>query len=102
MTREEILNRIALKEYNCLFSEIPLIMDRLTVLNMAFNELLRQINLSLGGVMPSLLEEEKLEPIENALYATKHFTVQQCTDLAEGILLYIKDNKYDIVKTNEA
>jgi len=59
-------------------------------------------NLNIADVRLSLLEEEKREPIENALYATVQMTIDQSTDLAEGILTYIKDHGYDIVKINEA
>lgn len=43
-------------------------------------------------------DEDMREPIENALYATKRFLTTQCTDLAEGILLYLKDAGYKLVK----
>ena len=32
------------------------------------------------------------ETVENALYSTGRFTTDQCTDLAEGIIIYIKDS----------
>jgi hypothetical protein len=32
------------------------------------------------------------EAVENALYATGRFTTDQCTNLSEGIVLYIKDS----------
>ena len=32
------------------------------------------------------------EAVENALYSTGRFTTDQCTDLAEGIIIYIKDS----------
>ena len=35
--------------------------------------------------------ETASEPIQNALYATGRFTTEQCDDLADGILQYIKD-----------
>lgn len=46
-----------------------------------------------------LSDEEMREPIENALYATKRFLTTQATDLAEGIIQYIKDAGYIIVRT---
>jgi hypothetical protein len=50
-------------------------------------------------VSGSLLSDEEMrEPIENALYATKRFLTTQATDLAEGILEYIKDAGYTIVR----
>ncbi len=47
-----------------------------------------------------LSDEEMREPIENALYATKRFLTTQATDLAEGILEYIKDAGFTIVRTD--
>lgn len=32
------------------------------------------------------------ETVENALYSTGRYTTDQCTDLAEGIIIYIKDS----------
>ena len=32
------------------------------------------------------------ETIENALYSTGNFTIEQCTDLAEGLILFIRDS----------
>ena len=51
-----------------------------------------------GGSL--LSDEEMREPIENALYATKRFSTTQATDLAEGILQYIKDAGFTIVRTD--
>lgn len=47
-----------------------------------------------------LSDEEMREPIENALYATKRFLTTQATDLAEGILEYLKDAGFTIVRTD--
>ena len=57
-----------------------------------------------NGVLPCvsvsvLSDEEMREPIENALYATRRFLTTQATDLAEGIIQYIKDSGYIIVRT---
>ena len=57
-----------------------------------------------NGVLPCvsvsvLSDEEMREPIENALYATRRFLTTQATDLAEGIIQYIKDAGYTIVRT---
>lgn len=57
-----------------------------------------------NGVLPCvsvsvLSDEEMREPIENALYATRRFLTTQATDLAEGIIQYIKDAGYIIVRT---
>lgn len=61
-------------------------------------------NLQGHGVLPCvsvsvLSDEEMREPIENALYATRRFLTTQATDLAEGIIQYIKDAGYIIVRT---
>ena len=32
------------------------------------------------------------ETIENALYSTGNFTIEHCTDLAEGLILFIRDS----------
>jgi len=45
-----------------------------------------------------LTDEEIREPIENALYATKHFLPSQATDLANGIIQYIKEAGFKIVR----
>ena len=51
----------------------------------------------------SLLDEETAsEPIQNALYATSKLTIDQCNNMTEGILQYIKDAGFEIVKGNEA
>ena len=42
------------------------------------------------------------EPIQNALYATRNFTTDQCSTLTDGILLYLKDAGFEIIKGNEA
>lgn len=47
-----------------------------------------------------LSNEEMREPIEDALYATQRFLTTQATDLAEGILEYIKDAGFTIVRTD--
>lgn len=38
------------------------------------------------------------EPIQNALYSTGRFTTEQCDELADGILQYIKDAGFFIGK----
>jgi hypothetical protein len=56
--------------------------------------------LRIGSVSVSVLSDEEMrEPIENALYATNRFLPTQCTDLADGIIQYIKDAGYTIVPT---
>ena len=40
-----------------------------------------------------------LSSIADALYATGGFTPEQCDELAEGILIYIKDNNLTIANT---
>jgi hypothetical protein len=51
-----------------------------------------------GGSL--LSDEEMREPIENALYATKRFLTTQATYLAEGIIEYLKDAGFKIVRTD--
>ena len=54
----------------------------------------------IADVSVSVLSDEEIrEPIENALYSTNRFHLEQATDLAEGILEYIKDAGYSIVRT---
>lgn len=45
-----------------------------------------------------LSEEDVREPIQNALYATNKFLTDECTELADGILNYLKDAGFKIVK----
>lgn len=45
--------------------------------------------------------EEILEPIQNALYATNRFTTDECNTLADGILMYLKDAGYSISADQE-
>jgi hypothetical protein len=55
---------------------------------------------TIADVSVSVLSDEEMrEPIENALYATGRFLTTQATDLAEGIILYLKDAGYTIVRT---
>ena len=53
-----------------------------------------------GSIITYVPDEEMREPIENALYATKRFLTTQATDLAEGILEYLKDAGFTIVRTD--
>ena len=54
----------------------------------------------LSPVSVSVLSDQEMrEPIENALYSTNRFLTTQATDLAEGIIQYIKDAGYTIVRT---
>lgn len=68
----------------------------LEIVKMNVNEQLRQPPVS-GSVLSN---EEMREPIEDALYATQRFLTTQATDLAEGILEYIKDAGFTIVRTD--
>lgn len=43
-------------------------------------------------------DETASEPITSALYATGRFTTDQCDDLAEGIIQYIKDYGLSVTK----
>jgi len=42
--------------------------------------------------------EEILEPIQDALYATGKLLTDECTDISVSILMYLKDAGYSIVK----
>ena len=50
MTREDILNRIALKKYNLHFNQLFELSERVDVLNECVNELLEQVNLTIPDV----------------------------------------------------
>jgi len=66
-------------------------------------KLKQQINdLNIGVVMITLLKEQQLEPIENALHSTGNFLPSRCTELAEIILQSIDDYGYDIININES
>jgi hypothetical protein len=41
-------------------------------------------------------------PIEDALYATNSFTTDQARNIAEGIVQYIKDAGFDIIKVDNS
>ena len=43
----------------------------------------------------------KIAPIEDALYATSAFTTHQCTELAEGILLYLEEEGIKLIKDDK-
>lgn len=43
-------------------------------------------------------EEEIREPIQNALYATGSFFTDECTELAIGILEYLHDAGFNVVR----
>lgn len=43
-------------------------------------------------------EKEIREPIQNALYATGNFLTDECTELATGILEYLQDAGYKVVR----
>ena len=45
-----------------------------------------------------IMNKEAHEPIEDALYATGNFTTGECEQLTEGIIRYILDAGYVIVK----
>ncbi|MBP8993931.1 MAG: hypothetical protein KBG30_08980 [Bacteroidales bacterium] len=56
-------------------------------------------NLCISDVRLSLPSEEDIrEPIQNALYATRHFLTDQCTELADGILDYLNDAGFKVVR----
>jgi hypothetical protein len=49
-----------------------------------------------SGSLPS--EEDIREPIQNALYATRNFLTDECTELADGILTYLNDYGFKVVR----
>jgi hypothetical protein len=49
--------------------------------------------------LTDLSEEDMKEPIQNALYSTGKFQVDECNELANGIIQYIKDAGMTIVKS---
>lgn len=42
------------------------------------------------------IEPDLQEVLENALYSTGNFMTDQCTDIAEGLIIYIKDHGFKI------
>lgn len=46
-------------------------------------------------------KEQILEPIQDALYATGKFIPEECTELAFGIIQYIEDAGYSVIKTKK-
>ena len=55
---------------------------------------------SVGLQMNNIRKDER-EPIENALYATGIFLTDEASDLADGIMTYLKEAGFKIVKANE-
>ena len=54
---------------------------------------------AIPDVRLSLLSEEDIrEPIQSALYATRHFLTDECTELADGILTYLNDYGFKVVR----
>jgi hypothetical protein len=51
-----------------------------------------------AGEQPQPGDEEVRTPIQDALYATSKFTTDDCTLLADGILMYLKDAGMGIVR----
>jgi hypothetical protein len=43
-------------------------------------------------------DEEIREPIQNAIYATGSYTTDQCTEFADGILTYLNEAGYKVVR----
>ena len=75
-------------------------MDRGDIVEMAMIEYAeQQVKLfAIPDVRLSLPDEDVSEPIQNALYATNAFTTDQCSNITDGILLYLKDAGFEIVK----
>ena len=59
----------------------------------------RDAILSLFDVSKLLPSEEEIrEPIQNALYATRNFFTDECTELSIGILEYLQDAGFKVVR----
>lgn len=43
-------------------------------------------------------DEEIREPIQNAIYATGSYTTDQCTEFADGILTYLNEAGFKVVR----
>lgn len=43
-------------------------------------------------------DEEIREPIQNAIYATGSYTTDQCTEFADGILTYLDEAGFKVVR----
>jgi hypothetical protein len=43
-------------------------------------------------------DEDIREPIQNAIYATGRFTTDQCTEFADGILTYLNEAGFKVVR----
>ena len=55
--------------------------------------------LILSDVSISLPSDEEIrEPIQNALYSTDRLTTDQCTELADGILTYLNEAGYKVIR----
>ena len=55
--------------------------------------------LNLPVVSISLPSDEEIrEPIQNAIYATGSYTTDQCTEFADGILTYLNEAGYKVVR----
>jgi hypothetical protein len=65
------------------------------------NEILTELKQEVVKLFPTISlpsEEEVREPIENALHGTGNFFTYECTKLASGILEYLNDHGYKIVR----
>ena len=100
MTKEELSN-MACEAYNSLGMNPPHYhwMDGFVAGYVANQQKLKQCNVS--GSLPSLDDETTVTPIQDALYATGRFSTDDCSNLADGILQYIKDAKMSIVGGND-
>lgn len=66
----------------------------------AMNALLLEVDESIvenirkiGHEYAAEVSRELQEPIENALYATGKFTTDECMELTEGIIQYVKEQE---------
>ena len=53
-----------------------------------------------GLVLVKVDEDIAAAPIANALFSTGRFTTEECSDLAEGILVFIDDHDLVVAKKN--
>jgi hypothetical protein len=93
LNKEEIKNLKRIRSY---FGEH----DKLLIEHTAYAMLDKLVkNLTVPVVSISLPSNEEIrEPIQNALYATDILTTDQCTELADGILTYLNEVGYKVVR----
>jgi len=59
----------------------------------------REEQLTIPVVIGSLPSDEEIrEPIQNAIYATGSYTTDQCTEFSDGILTYLNEAGFKVVR----